>query len=90
MKDAKKDTVAKSHDGKVVSIAGDKLTSTCGQGKEHHHTVANDAKVTCDGKASKLSDLKAGTSIRMTTCKDDENKVTAIDSGKHVAAASHC
>ncbi len=89
MKEAKKEAAPKSRDGKVVSIAGDKLTSTCGKGQEHHHTVAKDAKVTCDGKTSKLSDLKAGTAIRMTTCKEDENKVTAIESGKHLAAASH-
>ena len=82
-------TSPKSQDCKVVSIAGDKLTSTCDKGHEHKHTVAKDAKVTCDGKASKLSDLKAGTPIRMTTCKDDAKKVTAIDSGKHLAAASH-
>jgi hypothetical protein len=88
MKEAKKLPVAKSHDGKVVSIAGDKLTSTCSKGQEHHHVVAKDAKVTCDGKACKLSDLKAGTTIRVTTSKDDENKVTAIESGKHLVAAN--
>jgi hypothetical protein len=87
MKETKKEPSAKSHSGKVVSVAGDKLTSTCAKGQEHHHTVAKDAKVTCDGKACKLSDLKAGTAIRMTTCKDDENKLTAIESGKHVVAA---
>ncbi len=84
-----KETAANCCEGKVVSVTGDKLTSTCGKGQEHHHIVAKDAKVTCDGKASKLSDLKAGTSVRMTTCKDDKNKVTAIESGKHVAAISH-
>ncbi len=81
--------IPKSHDGKVVSVAGDKLTSTCDKGQEHCHTVAPDAKVTCDGKTSKLSDLKAGTAIHMTTCKNDDNKVIAIDSGKHVVAAAH-
>ena len=87
MKEAKKEPSAKSHNGKVVSVAGDTLTSTCSKGQEHHHTVVKDAKVTCDGKACKLSDLKAGTAIRMTTSKDDDSKVTAIDSGKHVVAA---
>jgi hypothetical protein len=76
-------------EGKVVSVTGEKLTSTCEKGHEHQHVVAKDAKVTCDGKVSKLSDLKAGTSVRMTTCKDDKNKVTAIESGKHLAASSH-
>ena len=84
-----KETEANCCEGKVVKITGDKLTSTCGKGQEHHHVVAKDAKITCDGKASKLSDLKAGTSVRMTTCKDDMNRVTAIESGKQVAAATH-
>ena len=32
------------HEGKVVSVVGDKLTTTCSQGKEHCHTVAKDTK----------------------------------------------
>lgn len=71
-------------DGKLVKVAGDKLTSTCAKGDEHHYTGASDAKVTCDGKASKTSDLKAGSTIRMTMSKDEKNKVTAIDCGKHI------
>jgi hypothetical protein len=71
-------------DGKLVKVAGDKLTSTCAKGDEHHYTVASDAKVTCDGKASKPSDLRTGSTIRMTMSKDDKNKVTAIDCGKHI------
>ncbi len=71
-------------DGKLVKVNGDKLTSTCAKGDEHHYTVAKDAKVTCDGKTSKASDLKAGSTIRMTMCNDDKNKVTAIDCGKHI------
>ena len=31
-------TPAKTHDGKVVSVAGDKLTTTCSEGKAHCHT----------------------------------------------------
>ena len=37
-------TAAKTHDGKDVSVTGDKLTTTCGEGKQHCHTVAKDAK----------------------------------------------
>lgn len=77
------------HEGKVVGMSGDKLTTTCSQGKEHCHTVAKDAKVTCDGQASKAADLKAGTPVRVTTHKDDKTVATAIDSGKHVAATGH-
>ncbi len=73
-------------DGKLEKVSGDKLTTTCAKGDEHHYTGAKDAKVTCDGKASKASDLKAGSTIRMTMCNDDKNKVTAIDCGKHIPA----
>ena len=75
---------AKPHDGKVVSVNGDKLTTTCNEGKQHCHTIAKDAKVTCDGHASKAADLKAGTCVRVTPHKDDKNVATAVDSGKHV------
>ncbi|OWK37347.1 hypothetical protein [Fimbriiglobus ruber] len=80
-------TPENTHDGKVVSVAGDKLTTTCHEGKQHCHTMAKDAKVTCDGKTSKAADLKAGTPVRVTTQKDDKNVATAVDSGKHVVAA---
>ncbi len=78
-----------SHDGKFVSVSGDKLVSNCNDGNQHHHTLAKDAKVTCDGKVSKLADLKAGTPIRLTTCQDDRNMVTAIEYGKTAMAATH-
>ena len=76
----------KAHEGKVVSVAGDKLTTTCSEGKQHCHTVAQDAKVTCDGQPSKAADLKAGTQVRVTTKKDDHNVATAVESGKHIPA----
>ncbi|QJW94629.1 hypothetical protein [Frigoriglobus tundricola] len=82
-------TPATTHDGKVVSVAGDKLTTTCSQGKEHCHTMAKDAKVTCDGKASKAADLKAGTDVHVTCHKDDKTVATAVESGKHIPAAGH-
>jgi hypothetical protein len=71
-------------DGKVVKVSGDTLTSTCEQGDEHHYTVAEDAKVTCDGEECDLSDLKEGSTIRMTLCNDDKNKVIAVDCGEHI------
>ena len=80
---------AKTHDGEVVGVTGDELTTTCGEGKQHGHTTAKDAKVTCDGQASKAADLKAGTHVRVTTHKDDKTVATAIESGKHIAAAGH-
>jgi hypothetical protein len=76
------------HEGKIVSVSGDTLKTTCSQGKEHEHTVADDAKVTCDGKTCKASDLKAGTDVRVTTHRNDKSIATAIDSGKHVTSAA--
>ncbi len=83
------ESASKTHDGQVVSVTADKLTTTCNEGKQHCHTMAKDAKVTCDGKASKAADLKAGTHVRVTTHKDDKNVATAIDSGKHIPAMGH-
>lgn len=71
-----------THDGKVVSVVGDKLTTTCDKGNEHCHTIAKDAKVTCDGKAGRVVDLKVGADVRLTTHKDDKSIATAIESGK--------
>ena len=45
--------------------------------------------MTCDGKASKASDLKAGADVRVTTHKDDKTVATAVESGKHTPAAGH-
>ena len=80
---------AKTHDGKVVSMEGDKLTTSCSEGKQHCHTVAKDAKVTCEGKPSHAADLKVGTPVRVTTHKDDKSIATAVDSGKHIVAPAH-
>lgn len=71
---------------KVVSVVGDKLTTECGGGNEQTYTVAKDAKVTCDGQASKAADLKAGTDIRVTPCKDDKNLARMIELGKAINA----
>ena len=45
--------------------------------------MAEDAKVTCDGKAE---DLKAGMPVRVTTHNDDKTVATAVDSEKHIPA----
>jgi biotin carboxyl carrier protein len=68
-----------THDGKVVSIDGDKFVMSNKAGKEHKHTMAEGAKVTCDGKVCKLEDLKAGMKIRVSTSKEDQTTATAIE-----------
>lgn len=84
----KNDACANSHEGKVVSVTNDMLKTTCSEGKQHCHIVGKDAKVTCDGQASKAADLKAGTQVRVTTHKDDKTMATAVESGKHLSATS--
>jgi hypothetical protein len=72
--------VSNSHDGKVVSITGDKFVMTNMEGKEEHtHTLTADSKVTCDGKACKAADLKPGMRIRVTTEKAEPHAVTHIE-----------
>ena len=69
-----------SHDGKVVSITGNKLVMTNMEGKEEHTcTLSADAKVTCDGKLCKASDLKPGMRIRLTSERTDAHAVTQIE-----------
>jgi hypothetical protein len=68
-----------AHEGKVVSVAGNKLVMTDDAGKEHSHTVAEKAKISCDGKACLLSDLKPGTKIKVFTKKGDATKALRIE-----------
>jgi predicted DNA-binding antitoxin AbrB/MazE fold protein len=84
-----------THDGVVVSITGKKVVMTAGDSKaEHTCTLTADAKITCDGKACKSSDLKPGMRIRVTGQEDDPHAAThveAIDKNrefKKVAAAN--
>jgi hypothetical protein len=68
-----------THMGKVVSTGKNKLTMTGTDGKEHSHAVADDAKITCDGKVCKLEDLKKGITVKVTTKKDDPTTAVAIE-----------
>jgi hypothetical protein len=86
---SKPEPCSNTHDGKVVSMTGDKLTTTCDAGKQHCHTIDKDAKVTCDGHPSKAADLKAGTHVRVTTHKDDKTIATAVESGKKTQTTGH-
>ena len=71
-----------THDGTLVSFSTDELVSNCMDGKQHHHTIDEDAKVICEGKISHLTDIAVGTLIRLTTSEDDPNRVTAIESDR--------
>ena len=79
---------ADTHDGKIISMTSDKLTTTCGAGKQHCHTMAKDAEVTCDGKAGQTSDLKAGMHVKVTTGMDDKSVATHVECCKRTPAAT--
>jgi len=76
-----------THEGTVISVTGDKLImkTKAKEGEEaaeHTHKIADNAKITCDGKVCKLDDLKPGQKIRVTTKKGDKEtavKVEALD-----------
>lgn len=80
-----KATKPEIHEGKILSVSGDKIVSTCIAGDKHHHTLAKDAKVTCDGKQSKLEELKAGMPVRVTVCADDDTKASCVSAGRKKA-----
>jgi len=68
----------KTHDGIVVSVAEGKLVMSDKDGKnEHTHTIGATAKVSLDGKAAKLSDLKKGDAVRVTAGEDGAVKSVA-------------
>lgn len=82
LKDKVTGTGAKSMDGTVVSVSADKLTMTNKEGKEHDHALAANVKVTCDGKACAVADLKAGMRIRVTadtTSHQTASQIEALD-----------
>jgi co-chaperonin GroES (HSP10) len=76
-----------THEGTVVSVTDGKLVMKTQakvgeEAMEHTHKLADNAKVTCDGKACKLDDLKPGQKIRVTTKKGDKEtaiKIEALD-----------
>ncbi len=72
----------KIHEGKIVSVTANEIISTCVEGDNHQHMLAKDAKVTSDGKASKLDQLKVGAPVRVTTCTDDDRKASVVAAGR--------
>jgi hypothetical protein len=75
-----------THEGTVVSVSANKIVM---KGKddatEHTHTLAADAKITCDDRACKLDELKPGQKVRVTTKKGDKTiatKIEALDKNK--------
>jgi len=75
-----------THEGKVVSIeegtanSDGKLVMTDKDGKdEHRHAISSNVKIMRDNKPVKLSDLKKGDSITVTTGSDGKVTELAVD-----------
>ena len=62
-----------THTGVVVSTVDGKLTMMGKDKKEHTHTVAKDATITCDGKDCKLEDLKKDQRVTVTVEKQGDD-----------------
>jgi hypothetical protein len=80
-KDAIKDKpAANTHEGTFVSARDNKFTMLDKDGKtEHTHTLAADAKVTCDGKDCKITDFKKGLKIKVTTKEGDKDMAVKVE-----------
>jgi hypothetical protein len=73
-------TADNTHEGKFVMAEGNtKFVMADRTGTRHEHTLAADAKVMCDGKECKLSDLKEGTMVRVTTERNDQKVATRVE-----------
>jgi hypothetical protein len=69
-----------THSGKIVSVQGNKITMVDDQGKnEHTHTLAADGKISLNGQDAKLSDLKPGMAVKVTTKDGDKNTAVRIE-----------
>jgi hypothetical protein len=68
------------HEGTFVKAAADgkSFTMKGKDDKESSHDLAADAKVTYDGGATKITDLKAGTKIKVTILDNKAVKVEAL------------
>ena len=71
--------IESTHDGKFVSLSGNKMEMASYKGKEHSMLLALEAKVTCDGNECQATDLKPGMKIRVTTLNGDKKIATHIE-----------
>jgi hypothetical protein len=85
-----KERSSKPFEGQLVSITGQQLVMTNRRGKEFSHSLAQDARLTCDGTACTAEDLKAGSRIRVTTEQDDQEVVTCVEALDKQAEFAEC
>jgi len=79
---AKQEVFDGTLDGKFVRFIENKMVITNIAGKDQTLNLSSNVKVTCDGQACKVEDLKAGWRIRITTMSDDNQlaiRIEAID-----------
>lgn len=67
------------HDGKFVSMTGNQLVMLGATDNEQSLTVADDAKLTLDGKVCTASELSKGTKIRVFTRNPFSTTVTRVE-----------
>lgn len=77
-----KDTGSKIRKGKLVNAYGTQITWISVEGDECQHILTQDARITLDGKPSKLGDLRVGMPVRVTVCDADESKTSFIAAEK--------
>lgn len=68
------------HKGTVLSISADKLVTEGLFGKKKNHTydVAPTATISCEGRPCKLTDIKIGEHVLVTTEKSPDGKAAVI------------
>ena len=59
----------------MVKVEGQRLFLTNKEGTEHSAEVASDARVTLNGKAIRLDELKSGTTIKVKVRKNEGSPV---------------
>jgi uncharacterized protein (TIGR03000 family) len=69
----------KTHEGRVVRFSNHELVMKGADGREHTHTLANDAKVTIDGQPGRGEDLKPNMKIEVTTPQGDAKSALRIE-----------
>ncbi len=87
---SKKKASPRTFDGHIVSLTGDKLVMSSKEGTEYTHTLAKDAKLTCDGTVCTAETLKPGHKIRVTSIKDERRVVSEIESLNKNAYFAEC
>src|SRR5262249_45576410 len=68
-----------THEGTFLSLSNGKLEMTDPEHGKHSHQLSPDTKVFIDGQQAKAEDLKADMKLKITTQKDDPQKVIRID-----------